>query len=69
MIDQPVVVSYSKDFELSRAFKPSDAALPSGVKAGPSENLMQDKNQHLRHSPTFKSLVYALGPKTVLVRV
>jgi len=70
MVDQPLVVSYSKDFELGKAYnmtKTNETSL--GQKNHTAQSLVQDTNYKLRHSDIFKSLVYAFGPKQVLVRV
>lgn len=70
MIDQPLVVSYSKDFELAQEYKNSDQSFADTRHHNQTaQYLPQDTNYKLRHSDIFKSLVYAFGQKQILVRV
>jgi len=62
MIDQPLIVSYSNDFDLDKMYSPADLAQHNKV-SNKSISLPQerDTNFKLRHSDVFKSLVYSLG--------
>jgi len=73
MIDQPLVVSYSKDFELTQEYKVSEQAMVDNshnqTHNKTTQSLPQDSNYKLRQSDIFKSLVYAFDQKQILVRV
>lgn len=71
VIDQPLLVSYSNDFKLSKNYEPTGVVTKhvdvQKTNAPPSE--LEDPNYILRRKPTFKSLVYAVNQKEVLLRV
>jgi len=72
VIDQPLLVSYSNDFKLSKEYKPTGVVAKHVVVSKGDDKAAAasaDPNFLLRHKPTFKSLVYAINSKEVLLRV
>lgn len=71
VIDQPLLVSYSNDFKLSKAYEPVGPVTKHvDLSRGPEPTVSaEDPNAILRSKSTFKSLVYAIGQKEVLLRV
>jgi hypothetical protein len=71
IIDQPLLVSYANDFSLSKKYEETGLVTKhvdvSKDKESPSTS--DDPNFLLRHKGTFKSLVYAINSKEILLRV
>lgn len=61
MIDQPMIVHYSKDFTIHEPKEPVEESL---VQEG--QELAAEANENLS---TFKSLIYPLSTKSVLLRL
>lgn len=71
VIDQPLLVSYSNDFKLSKKYEETGIVtkhvdLQKGNQPTPE---LEDPNYILRQKGTFKSLVYAVNQKEVFLRV
>ena len=69
IIDQPLLVSYSKDFLLGKEYKMIAAPKnQTAVQTNNTSNLL-GVNSYVRQSGEFKTSVYAYGQHEVLVRV
>jgi len=70
-IDQPLLVSYSKDFLLGKQYKTIAAPATQNQTAVQSNNTsnLLGVNSFVRQSGMFKTSVYAYGQNEVLVRV